>query len=139
MCLEHAREKHNRSVDSVADLMGVPSKWTLYKWVQEASLPSRLIKSFENACGIDLVSRWLVTSSGKLVISIPIGRKGVAQDVNELQLVTVQAVQALMLFYQDQNEAFDTLVALQAALEGMAWHKGNVEKYQHPELPFEEA
>ncbi len=138
LCLDYAKENHNRSVDSVADLMGLPSKWTLYKWVQEASLPSRLIKPFEMACGIDFVSRWLVVSGGKLVITIPKGRKGAAEDIQALQAITHEAIGALIKFYADQADADATLAALQTALERMAWHKGNVEKYRQPELPFDE-
>jgi hypothetical protein len=138
LCLEYAKAKHNRSVDTVADLMGLASKWTLYKWMQEASLPSRLIKPFEHACGIDFVSRWLVVSGGKLVVEIPKGRKGKADDIQELQLATNEAVGALLKFYTDQTDAEATLAAIQTALERMAWHKGNVEKYRQPELPFDE-
>jgi len=138
LCLEYAKAKHNRSVDTIADLMSLASKWTLYKWIQEASMPAKSIKGFEHACGIDYVSRWLVVSSGKLVIEIPKGRKGKADDIQELQLATNEAVGALLKFYTDQSDAEATLAAIQTALERMAWHKGNVEKYRQPELPFDE-
>jgi hypothetical protein len=138
MCLEYAREKHNRSVDSVAELMGEVNKWTLYKWMQNADLPLRKIKPFEHACGIDFVSRWLVVSEGKLVINIPKGRKGEADDIQALQAATHDAIGALMKFYAEQTDAQATLFAIQIALERMAWHRGNVEKFQQPELPFDE-
>lgn len=138
LCLEYAKAKHNRSVDTVADLMGLTSKWTLYKWIQEASLPSRLIKPFEFACGIDFVSRWLVVSGGKMVIDIPKGRKGGPRDIQALQSATHDAIGALMTFYEDKSNAEDTLAAIQTALERMAWHKGNVEKYRQPELSFDD-
>ena len=51
-CTKYAKAKHNRSVDSIADLMGV-NKWTLYKWMAEADMPARLIKTFEHACGVN--------------------------------------------------------------------------------------
>jgi hypothetical protein len=138
LCVEYAKAKNNRSIDTIADLMGLASKWTLYKWMQEASLPSRLIKPFEHACGIDFVSRWLVVSGGKLVIEIPKGRKGKPDDIQSLQAATHEAVGALIKFYADQADTDATLAALQTALERMAWHKGNVEKYRQPELPFDE-
>ncbi|MDI1278049.1 hypothetical protein [Methylobacter sp.] len=137
-CLEYARVKHNRSVDTVAELMGLASKWTLYKWIQEASLPARMIKPFQHACGIDFVSRWYVVSEGKLVIEIPKGRKGGPEDIQALQSATHDAIGALMQFYADPNDMDATLAAMQTALERMAWHKGNVEKYRQPELPFDE-
>ena len=138
LCVEYAKAKHNRSVDSVAELMGEVNKWTLYKWMQEASLPLRLVKPFEHACGIDYVSRWLAMSGNKLVIDIPKGRKGGPQDIQALQAATHDAIGVLMKFYEDKTNAEDTLAALQTALERMAWHKGNVEKYRQPELPFDD-
>jgi hypothetical protein len=138
LCLDYAKAKHNRSVDTIADLMGLASKWTLYKWMQEASMPAKSIKGFEYACGIDFVSRWLVVSSGRLVIDIPKGRKGKAGDIQELQLATNEAIGALLKFYADPSDMDATLAAMQTALERMAWHKGNVEKYRQPELPFDE-
>jgi hypothetical protein len=138
LCLEFARERHNRSVDSVAELMGEVNKWTLYKWMEAGSLPARLIKPFEHACGIDFVSRWLAMSGNKLVIEIPKGRKGTMEDMQALQSATHDAIGALMKFYEDKANAEETLAAVQTALERMAWHKGNVEKYRQPELPFDE-
>jgi hypothetical protein len=138
LCLRFAKEKHNRSVDSVASLMGEMNKWTLYKQIESGGLPLRLIKPFEHACGIDFVSRWLVISNGKMVLDIPRGRKCDAQDINTLQTALNDTVGALLKFYADQQDADATLAAIQTALECMAWHKGNVEKYQQPELPFDE-
>ena len=138
MCLAFASHKHNRSTEHVADLMSLASKWTLYKWVQDASMPSRYIKAFEMACDANYLSRWLVVSGGRMVIDVPKGRKGTTEDINALQAVTHEAIGALMRFYADQADEATTLAALQLALERMAWHKGNVEKYRQPELPFDE-
>jgi len=44
----------------------------------------------------------------------------------------------LIKFYAEQNNLDGTLAAIQTTLERIAWHKGNVEKYQQPELPFDE-
>jgi len=138
LCTVYALEKHNRSKDQIADLMALESKWVLYKWISEANMPVRLIKTFEMACGIDLVSRWLVVSSGKLVIDIPKGRKGKATDIQETQSLSHAAIGELMKFYQGEKNMDETLAAIQTNMENMAWHKGNVEKYQQPELPFDE-
>lgn len=138
LCLEHARVKHNRSVDTVAEMMGEVNKWTFYKWLETGSLPLRLIKSYEHACGIDFVSRWLVISSGKLVIEIPAGR---AVDVNDIQVLQASAHEAighLIRFYSGDEGYTATLATVQAALEQLVWHKINVEKFQQPEIPFEE-
>lgn len=138
LCVEFARVKHNLSVDNVADLMGEVNKWTLYKWMQEASMPLRLVKTFEHVCGAYYVSRWLAMSGNKLVIDIPKGRKGTPEDIQALQAVSHQAIGLLIKFYNEHGDMNETLAALQTAMEGMAWHKGNVEKYRQPELPFDE-
>lgn len=136
LCLEYARVKHNRSIDQVADLMGA-NKWTLYKWLESGGMPLRLIKPFEHACGIDFVSRWLAISDNKLVIDIPRGKIGNADDIFALQESTNEAVGALLNFYAEKSTQQEALEAVQNALERMAWHKGNVEKYNQPEIPFE--
>lgn len=138
LCLEYAREKNNRSVESVADLMGV-NKWTLYKWLSEGNMPARLIKPFEHVCGIDFVSRWLAMGDNKMVIDIPKGRKGSADDMLVLQESSTGAISALLKFYSDKSDIKETLSAIQSALEGLAWHKLNVQKSNQPEIPFEES
>lgn len=138
LCLEHAREKRNLSVDSVAEIMGLNSKWTLYKWMEAGNLTVRLVKNFENVCGIDFISRWMVTSGGKLVIEIPRGKVGSPEDIQALQTVCHEAIGALMQFYGKNLDAASTLEAMINSLERMAWHKSNVEKFQQPELPIDD-
>ncbi|TAL45705.1 MAG: hypothetical protein EPN89_11875 [Methylovulum sp.] len=134
LCIEHAKDKHNRSLEQVSELMGMASKWTLYKWVECGGLPANMIKPFEMACGIDCVSRWLVTSNNKLVIEVPIGRKVKADDIHLLQETTNAAIGALIQFYKHPADMETTLSAIQQALESMVFHRGNVLKYQQPEL-----
>lgn len=136
-CVKYAKAKHNRSVDTVAELMGA-NKWTLYKWMAEADLPARLIHPFEHACGINYVSRYLVESRGQLVVDVPRGRKCGAKDVHELQTAYNQAIGELLKFYDELGDVNEALGALQTAMEQTSWHRGNVEKYQQPELPFED-
>lgn len=138
LCLDYAKLKHNRSIETVAELMGEVNKWTLYKWIEAGSLPLRLLHPFEHACGIDFVSRWLVISRGKLIIDIPIGRKGGPEDIQALQASAHDAIGAVITFYSDRADAATTLAAVQTAMEGFAWHRLNVEKYHQPELPFDE-
>lgn len=136
-CTKYAKAKHNRSVDTIADLMGV-NKWTLYKWMAEADMPARLIKTFEHACGVNYVSRWLVESNGQMVLDVPTGKKCGTADIQHLQQDYHMAVGLLMKFYEELGEVDETLGALQNALEQTAWHQGNVKKYRQPELPFDE-
>jgi hypothetical protein len=134
LCLEFAREKQNLSVDRVADLMGLPSKWTIYKWLENGRLPAVLIRSFEHACGVDFVTLYIAASSNRLVIDIPSGRKANAGEVNELQGSFSEAMGLLIRFYQGESEANTTINALNNVMSDIAWHRENVRKSDSPEL-----
>lgn len=136
-CLEHARVKHNRSVDQVADMMGQPNKWILYKWLENGRLPAVLIRPFETACGIDFVTRYIGHSDHKLLIDIPTGRKATSKDVNTLQASFTDAVGLLLQFYENNQDVDETLSALYQVMEQLAVHQGQVEKYKQPELDLE--
>jgi hypothetical protein len=133
--LEYARERRNLSVEGVADRMSIESHWTLYKWVQTGRIPAIAITNFENVCGINLVSRWLAATGGHLLIEMPTGRNCSSKDVQLLQSVLHDAVGALMAFYHGKTEDIDqTLSLVQVGLECLAWHRGNVQQHQAPQL-----
>lgn len=136
LCLEYARERHNRSVDRVAEGMGMANKWTLYKWMESGSLPARMIRPFEDQCGIDFVSRYLATSAGKLVIDVPTGKKAKVCDIAELQELLNAATGQLIKFWRGNGDAGETLAAIQSGMEALALHRGQVEKSQQPEFDF---
>ena len=138
LCLQHAKEKHNRSVDQVADLMGIPNKWNIYKWVESGRLPAVLIRPFEHACGIDFVTRYLAHSDHKLLIDIPTGRRAAHREVNDLMGAAHEAVGLLLKFHEGQANANDTIGAITGVMESLGWHRGNVEKSAQPEFEFEE-
>lgn len=138
LCMEHALAKYNRSTEGVCALAGVNSINTFYKYLATGGLPARLIKPFENACGIDYVSRWLVESSGKMVLDVPRGKKCGAGELNHLQTAYTAVIGELLKVYQELNEVEPALAALQGAMEQTAWHQGNVKKLMQPELPFDE-
>jgi len=137
LCLEFARFKHNRSVDQVADMMGLANKWTLYKWLENGRLPSILIRPFETACGIDYVTRYIAHSDHKLLIPIPTGRKATSRDGNTLQASFTDAVSLLLKFYEDRQAVDETLSSLYLVMEQLALHQGQVEKFKQPELDLE--
>ena len=138
LCKDHAKERHNLSVERIAESMGLTDHWTVYKWIQTGRIPANMIRPYETACGIDYVTRWLAASSGRLLIDIPTGRKADAADMQALQELLNTAVGQLLQFYGGKAEAGDTLAAIQQAMEGLAWHRGNVQKHAQPELDFEE-
>lgn len=138
LCLDHARTVKNLSVDRVADLMGLPNKWVLYKWMESGRMPGNLIPVFQNVCGARYVTQWLAQAEHMLLIEIPTGRHATAKDIHELQAVTHDAVGLLMRFYQKQASADETLAALNGLMQDLGWHHRNVEKFAQPELALME-
>ncbi|MFZ5659169.1 MAG: hypothetical protein ACOY5C_04850 [Pseudomonadota bacterium] len=134
LCKDYARERHNLSVQRIAERMGLEDYWTLYKWIANARMPAVAIRAYETACGIDFVTRWYASSAGRLLIDIPTGRDATAADMQALQELLNAAVGRLLQFYAGKTDADETLSALQQAMEGLAWHRGNVEKHAQPEL-----
>lgn len=134
LCKDYAREHRNLSVERIADRMGVADHWTVYKWINSGRIPANMIRAYETVCGINYATRWLAASDGGLLIEIPTGRKIIAEDIQVLQGALNDAVGKLLQFAADKANAVDTLAGIQLAMEGLAWHHGNVEKYVQPEL-----
>lgn len=132
---DFARERHQLSVERIADLMGVTHD-SLYKWLSTGRMPANLIPVYEHACGCQFVTHWLSTSSGKLVIDIPTGRGASAESIQELQQCLHAVVGRLMEFHKGETTAEVTLSATLAALEDLAWHHHNVKREATPELDF---
>ncbi len=137
-CKDHGRERRRLSVERIAEQMGLPDHSALYKWLANGRMPAVLIPVYEQVCGINLVSRWLAASAGKVLIDIPTGRASSPSDIQSLQAVLHQAAGALMAFYADEQDAAATLCAIQSGLEELAWHRGNVQQHAHPQFDFGE-
>ncbi|MDT8428524.1 MAG: hypothetical protein RQ757_07130 [Pseudomonadales bacterium] len=139
LCLEYGREKRNLSVDRVADLMGLPSKWVLYKWLESGKLPAILIRPYEHATGAHFVTQYIATSAHKLLINIPAGTPAKDADLLALQTGFNEAVNLLARFYRGDAEADATMAALNRTMSDIAGHRANVGKTLTPELNlFEE-
>lgn len=134
--IDHAQEVMHRKVTAIAELMGLENHWAIYKWVQGGSMPTRYIRAFEHACGINLVSRWLAHSAGNLLIPIPTGRTVKPVELAELHQKFVDSFGALARFYDDKEEVEATLGRVTEMLEGLAWHHGNVQQHMQPALDF---
>jgi type 1 glutamine amidotransferase len=137
LCKDHALEKKNYSVGRIADLMGITED-LLYKWMANGKLPASYIPAYEHICGINFVTRRLAASTGHLMISMPTGRAIKAEDVHALQETLNTAVGKLIQFHGGKADAADVLAAILQGMEGLAWHKGNVEKHLQPEFLFNE-
>jgi hypothetical protein len=138
LCQQHAKERFNFGIERIAALMGLDDHWTLYKWIANGRMPAVLIPAYEQACGINLVTRWLAGSGGKLLIDVPTGRTSSTHDIQVLQATLHEATGQLMNFYSDNVEATAALAAIQAGLEELAWHRGNVQQHAQPQLELGE-
>lgn len=137
LCKDYARAQRNMSVERIADVMGITDHWVIYKWFQTGRIPANLIHPYENACGINYVSRWIAASSGHLLVLIPSGRGLKATDVVELHNGFGKALQLLTDLYSGKSNPQETLDSLSAHMNDIAWHRANVAQFMTPELNFE--
>lgn len=137
LCLEYARQKHNYSVDRVADGMGLANKWVIYKWMESGRLPALMIRPLELTCGADFVTRYLSHSAHKLLIDIPSGRRVKPVEINQLQAWFTESVSLLLAFYEGAANQPETVSALTKLMEGVAWHHKNIEQHNQPQFEFE--
>ena len=137
LCKEFAQDRHNLSVERIADRMGV-SHDSLYKWLATGRLPAILILAYEHACGCHFASIWYATSAGKLVIDMPTGRKADGTELLDMNSSCAAALQLLTAFYAAPHAADPeaTLAALRQHMEQVAFHHNNVAQYATPELEF---
>ena len=134
LCKDHARERLNKSVEGIAEDMGLADHWVLYKYLQKGSMPANLIRPYELACGIDYVTRWLAGSGGRLLVQIATGRKLVHADIVELHEHFAKALQLMTEFYAKPSDPAETLAALTTHMEHVAWHRQNVAQHANPQL-----
>ncbi len=137
-CKDFALERHNLSVERIAERMGLEDHWALYKWIANARMPAVLLPAYEHACGINLVARWMAATDGKLLVDMPRGRQAQPADMVELNTGFAQALQLLTDFYAggEQADANATLEALRNHLQQVAAHQLNVAGFAEPELDF---
>lgn len=134
-CLGFAADKHRRSVERVADLVG-ESRWTLYKWVEGGAIPAKKIAGFEHACGTHYVTAYLAGTAHKLLVDLPTGRIAGPSDINALQAACTAAVGALIDFAARKSSAAHTVESLTAAMTLLAFEREQVERSAQPELPL---
>ncbi|MDX1491295.1 MAG: hypothetical protein R3332_08410 [Pseudohongiellaceae bacterium] len=134
LCTSYAREKRNLSVERIAELMGMASHHSLYKWMAEGRMPLNMLRPFEHACGANYVSKYIAHSARLLTMPIPSGRKADARDVNSLQASLTEAVSVLIDFYEGKSSAPSCVGPVVTAMENLGWHKANVDKSDQPDL-----
>jgi hypothetical protein len=137
-CKDFAQQRHNLSVERIAERMGLEDHWALYKWIANGRMPLVNLHAYEHACGIDLVTRYLAATGDKLLVPMPHGRQAKPTDMVELNSGFAQALQLLTDFYAEdgRSDPAATLEALRNHLEQVAYHQRNVAAYTTPELEF---
>ena len=134
LCKDHARERLNKSVEGIAEDMGLADHWVLYKYLQKGSMPANLIKPYELACGINYVTRWQASSGGCLLVQIATGRKLAHADIVELHEHFAMALKLLTEYYAKPGDPSAALAALTTHMEHVAWHRQNVAQHINPQL-----
>ncbi|VFR54505.1 phage-related hypothetical protein [plant metagenome] len=136
-CKDFAADRHNLSVERIADRMGVTHD-ALYKWLATGRMPAILIPTYELACGCNFATTWLASSAGKIVIDMPTGKRAETTDLLDVNSGCARALQLLTAFYADPTvgDTEATLAALRSHMEQVAYHHHNVARYATPELEF---
>lgn len=135
-CKDFAQERHNLSVERIAERMGLEDHWALYKWIANGRMPAVLLPAYEHACGISLVARWMAATDNKLLVDMPAGRQATPADMVELNSGFARCLQLLTDFYAAGGQADPAAVldALRLHLQQVAAHQLNVAGYAEPEL-----
>ena len=127
LCKKHAAEKHNMSVERIADRIGVTPD-TLYKYLGEGRMPARLIIGFEQACGGCFVTQYLALHHGFLMVKIPSGRTATHKQINDLQQFVNEVMGQLLAHASGTPTIDQTVNNLTLLMQDLAYHKGEVEK-----------
>lgn len=134
VCIQHAQQELNLSVIQVAELMGEESYNTLYKWLASGRMPTIKIRAFENACGLDAVTRYLAHSDNLLAVRMPTGRRAQHKELSDLNVAANTVINQLFKFYEGEIEADETINVLTLLIEDLAYQRGNVERHRQPDL-----
>lgn len=129
----HALKHRRLSIERLAELMATTPA-TLYKWLEQESMPARALIAWQHLTGANNVVRYLAACEAAVVIAVPVGRAATADDVHVLQATLNGAVGALLGYMSGDTDRDATLGKLGAGLEGLAWHRENVHKSAQPEL-----
>lgn len=136
LCIDFARDRHNLSVERIADRMGLSSVNTLYKWIGTGRMPSNLIRPFELACSCPYVyvTQYIASSAHKLVCDMPKAKASASDDILVLHESFTSAVATLTRFYRDGSCPEETLAQLTQLMTDVASHRQRVENHAEPEL-----
>ncbi|MBS0367610.1 MAG: hypothetical protein JSS57_00255 [Proteobacteria bacterium] len=132
----HALKHRRLSIERIAELMATTPA-TLYKWLEQESMPAKALLAWQHLTGASNVVRYFAAAEGAVVISIPTGRAPTSEDTHALQGTLNSAVGALLDYMSGDMDRDSTIGKLGAGLESLAWHRENVRKSAQPELDLE--
>lgn len=135
-CKDYAKERHNLSVERIADRMGVTAD-QLYKWLSTGGMHAVLVPVYEQVCGASYISDHYAHSHGKLAVAMPTGRDLDDDDMLAMHQSFSGAMTLLANYYAGKADAVTTAAALTAHMEATAWHRLNVAKHDAPELELD--
>lgn len=133
LCKDFAKDRHNLSVDRIADRMGVSAD-LLYKWLANGQMHLAQVQNYEHICGCHFISDHLAHAHGKLSVAIPSGRDLADDDLLHMHQSFSGAMALLADFYAGKCTGDTTLAALTKHMEATAWHRENVLAHSQPEL-----
>lgn len=132
MDLAHALKNYNRSIKTVAGLMGTKLD-TFYKQLAEDRIPVCAVAAFGHACGSHYLTDFLSAQAGRLVVGMPTGR-ATPLNLAELQVFQSEVLALLMRCYERKADPRETADALTALLGEIAFQRENVLRLDAPEL-----
>jgi len=134
-CLLYARERHNLSVDRVADRMGA-NKWSIYKWTANGRMPTALIRPFEHACQSPAwLTKHLCHGAHLLAVPIPTGRRIQPARINELQAACARSIELLAELPSGLMTPAAVVTQLTTTMEMIAAIRAAVQ-HEETELPL---
>lgn len=136
LCKDFAKERHNLSVERIADKMGVSAD-LLYKWLSNGQMHLSLVQSYEAICGIHFVSDHLSYARGLLLVPMPTGRDLYDEDMLQMHQSFAAAMTLLADFYAGRADLGATQDMLTKHMEQTAWHRTNAAQHAQPELELE--
>jgi len=138
LSLDHAKVTKNLSVDGVSDLLGLSSKFTLYKWASNQRVPLIMVRPLEFVTGEHFITRYLCHSSFHLMIKIPTGKGVTESSINNLQSAFAECIGILIGFYSRKVETNEAIASLDYMMEKLAWHRENINKFHQSEFDCQE-
>lgn len=137
MCKDHAKAKHNLSVERIADEMGLTAV-RLYQHLENGDMPLSRVRSYQRACRCNYVTLYMAHGDECMLIKIPNGKKLSDDQMLNINATFHTALSMLTQFYQTAENPEAALAALTSHMATTAWHRANIEKHLQPEFDFED-